>query len=166
MIGTRSLRSGLGSATGNVSDGTSPEEHTMTEETGDGGYTGNADGAGYTGYDPGPDSSSSDTPAPTPPPREIYDPPIEHDPIGQALVSLPFAAVTAVGEAAVGVATLGAAAVKEGVAWLAAEVGLGAVDAVTEGGSEGDSEGGSEGSGGAGGADGGYDGGAEGAGSE
>jgi hypothetical protein len=162
MIGTHSLRSGLGSATGNGSDGTTPEEHTMTEETGDGGYTGNADGAGYSGYDPGPDSSNADTPAPTPPQREIYDPPIEHDPIGQALVSLPFAAVTAVGEAAVGAATLGAAAVKEGVSWLAAEIGLGAADAISEGGSEGDSEG----SGGAGGADGGSDGGAEGAGSE
>ena len=132
----------------------------MTEETG-GGFTGNADGAGYSGYDPGPDSSSSDTP---PPQREIYDPPIEHDPIGQAIVSLPFAAVTAVGEAAVGAATLGAAAVKEGVSWLAAEVGLGAVDSMTEGGG---SEA-SDSSGGAGGAGGGdsYDAGAEGSGSE
>lgn len=135
----------------------------MTEETG-GGYTGNADGAGYTGYDPGPDSSSADTSAPTPPPHEIYDPPIEHDPIGQALVSLPIAAVTAVGEVAIGGATLAGAAIKEGVSWLAAEVGLGVADSVAEGGSEGSE--GSDGSGGAGGADGGYDGGAEGAGSE
>jgi hypothetical protein len=132
----------------------------MSEETG-GGFTGNADGAGYTGYDPGPDSSIADTPAPAPPQHEIYDPPIEHDPIGQALVSLPIAAVTAVGEVAIGGATIAGAAIKEGVSWLAAEVGLGAVDSMTEGGSEG-----SEGSGGAGGADGGYDAGAEGSGSE
>lgn len=134
----------------------------MSEETG-GGFTGNADGAGYSGYDPGPDSSSSDTPPATPPQHEIYDPPIEHDPIGQAIVSLPFAAVTAVGEAAVGAATLGAAAVKEGVSWLAAEVGLGVVDSAMEGGSEGSE--GSGGSGGSGGAES-SDAGAEGSGSE
>jgi len=121
----------------------------MSDEiSGDGGYTGNADGAGYTGYDPGPSSSSADTPPAQAQPHEIYDPPIEHDPIGQAIVSLPFAAVTAVGEAAVGAATLGAAAVKEGVAWLAAEVGIGAAESATEGGSEQSGDG----SGGAGGA--------------
>ncbi len=118
----------------------------MSDEiSGDGGFTGNADGAGYTGYDPGPSSSSADTPAPQAAPREIYDPPIEHDPIGQAIVSLPIAAVTAVGEAAVGAASLGAAAIKEGVSWLAAEVGIGAAESVTEGGSEGSGDGGAGG---------------------
>lgn len=40
---------------------------------GEGGYTGSSDGAGYTGYDPGPDtnySSASTPPEPTPPPYD------------------------------------------------------------------------------------------------
>jgi len=120
----------------------------MTEETGDGGYTGNADGAGYTGYDPGPDSSSADTPAPTPPPHEIYDPPIEHDPIGQAIIGLPAAALFGAGEVVIGGATVAAAAVKEGVAGVASEVGLYLADEAIEGPGEGSGgDGGAEGAG-------------------
>ena len=127
----------------------------MTDDSGEGGYTGNADGAGYTGYDPGPNSSDASTPAPTPP--EIYDPPIEHDPIGQAIVGLPFAIVTGVGEAAVEGATLAAAVGKEVIAWGIAELGIGAAEHIAEG-SEGDSSEAGDG-GGSGGADAGTDGG-------
>ncbi len=129
----------------------------MSEEGGDGGFTGNADGAPYSGYDAGPDSSSSsDASTPAPAPHEIYDPPIEHDPIGQALVGLPFAVVTGVGSAISEGASVAAELGKEVVAWGVAELGLAGVDAATEGGSEesgsggdtsvSDSSGGSEGS--------------------
>src|ERR1700704_5910712 len=92
----------------------------MTEESGGGGYTGNADGAGYSGYDAGPTSSDASTPAPTP--REIYDPPIEHDPIGQGLVGLPFAIVTGVGSAISEGASVVAEVGSEVVAWGVAEL--------------------------------------------
>jgi hypothetical protein len=132
----------------------------MTDEIGDGegGYTGNADGAGYSGYDPGPTSSEGSSDA-APPPHEIYDPPIEHDPIGQAIVGLPFAIVTGVGEAAVEGVSLAAAVGKEVIAWGVGELGLGAAEHIAEGG--GSENGGSEGgdsSGGYGGADAGTDG--------
>ena len=118
----------------------------MSEEGGDGGYTGNADGAPYSGYDPGPDSSSSsDASTPAPAPHEIYDPPIEHDPIGQALVGLPFAVVTGVGSAISEGASVAAELGKEVVAWGVAELGLAGVDAAAEGGSEESGGGGGEG---------------------
>jgi hypothetical protein len=106
----------------------------MSEDSGDGGYTGNADGAPYSGYDAGPDSSDGSTPAPAP--HEIYDPPIEHDPIGQALVGLPFAVVTGVGSAISEGASVVAGVGEEVIAWGAAELGLAGVDAATEGGSD------------------------------
>jgi hypothetical protein len=106
----------------------------MSEDSGDGGYTGNADGAPYSGYDAGPDSSDGSTPAPAP--SEIYDPPIEHDPIGQALVGLPFAVVTGVGSAISEGASVVAEVGKEVVSWGVAELGLTGVDAATEGGSD------------------------------
>ena len=119
----------------------------MTDDiSGDGGYTGNADGAGYTGYDPGPNQSSGDTPAPSQP-HEIYDPPIEHDPIGQAIVGLPFALATGVGEVVAEGASVVGAVGKEVVAWGVAELGLAGADAATEGGSE-SGEGGAGGAGG------------------
>jgi hypothetical protein len=131
----------------------------MSEDSGDGGYTGNADGAPYSGYDPGPDSSDGSSQESAPPEqREIYDPPIEHDPIGQALVGLPFAVVTGVGEVVSEGASVVAGVGSELLAWGAAELGLAGVDAATEGGSE---EGGSggDGAGGAGGdSSGGYEG--------
>lgn len=125
----------------------------MSEDSGDGGFTGNADGAPYSGYDAGPTSSDGSTPAPAP--HEIYDPPIEHDPIGQALVGLPFAVVTGVGSVISEGASVVAGVGSELLAWGAAELGLAAVDSATEGGSE---EGGSggEGSGGGGDSSGGY----------
>jgi uncharacterized membrane protein YgcG len=137
----------------------------MSDDAG-GGYTGNADGAGYTGYDPGPNQSSADTPAPTPEQHEIYDPPIEHDPIGQAIVGLPFAIVTGVGEVASEGASVLAGVGKEVVAWGAAELGIGAVEHATEGGSEsgeggGGGSSGEDSSGGYGGSDAGVPGGTE-----
>jgi hypothetical protein len=118
----------------------------MVDDTGDGGYTGNADGAPYSGYDAGPDTTnSSDASTPAAAPHEIYDPPIEHDPIGQAIVGLPFALVTGVGEAAAEGASLLAGVGKEVVAWGVAELGIGAAESVTEGGSEGGGEGGAGG---------------------
>ena len=132
----------------------------MSEDSGDGGFTGNADGAPYSGYDAGPDSSDAGVQSPAPAPHEIYDPPIEHDPIGQALVGLPFAVVTGVGSAISEGASVVAGVGKEVVAWGVAELGLAGVDAATEGGSEPSGSGGGEGSsddssGGTGGADGG-----------
>ena len=123
----------------------------MTEETGDGGFTGNADGAPYSGYDAGPDSSnSSDASTPAPAPHEINDPPIEYDPIGQAIVSLPFAVVTGVGTAVSEGASMVASVGEEVLAWGAAELGIGAAEHLVEGG-------GSEGSGDSGGGYGGSD---------
>ena len=123
----------------------------MSEESGDGGYTGNADGAPYSGYDPGPDSSnSSDASTQAPAPHEIYDPPIEHDPIGQAIVGLPFALATGVGEVVSEGASVLAGVGKEVVAWGVGELGLAGADAATEGSSE---SGGGDASGGNGGGD-------------
>jgi hypothetical protein len=135
----------------------------MSEDSGDGGYTGNADGAPYSGSDAGPDSSDAGVQSPAPAPHEIYDPPIEHDPIGQALVGLPFAVVTGVGSAISEGASVVAGVGEEVIAWGAAELGLAGVDAATEGGSEASGSGGGDGagdsssdsSGGVGGADGG-----------
>ncbi|HEY3629453.1 MAG TPA: hypothetical protein VGL21_01085 [Jatrophihabitantaceae bacterium] len=118
----------------------------MTDpSTGDGGFTGDADGAPFSGYDPGPaEQSSADVPA-NPSgmsPEQLHrleesDKPIEYDPIGQALVSLPVGlAQGAVTAAAEGVG-LGAELLKEGVAWGASELGIGAAEHVVEGGSEG-----------------------------
>lgn len=116
----------------------------MTDPTGDGGFTGDADGAPYSGFDAGPAAQSSgDVPA-NPSglsPEELHrleesDKPIEYDPIGQALVSLPVSlAQGAVTAAAEGVG-LGAELLKEGVAWGASELGIGAAEHVVEGGSE------------------------------
>ena len=136
----------------------------MSEDSGDGGFTGNADGAPYSGYDAGPDSSDGGVQSPAPAPHEIYDPPIEHDPIGQALVGLPFAVVTGVGSAISEGASVLAGVGEEVVAWGVAELGLAGVDAATEGGSDegsSDAEGssGSDSSGGTGGSDAGADGG-------
>jgi hypothetical protein len=116
----------------------------MTDPTGDGGFTGDADGAPFSGFDPGPaEQSSADVPA-NPSglsPEELHrleesDKPIEYDPIGQALVSLPVSlAQGAVTAAAEGVG-LGAELLKEGVAWGASELGIGAAEHVVEGASE------------------------------
>jgi hypothetical protein len=152
-------------------------------DSGDGGFTGNADGAPYTGYDAGTAlQSPGDVPA-NPSglsPEQLKhleesDKPIEYDPIGQALVSLPVSlAQGAVAGAAAGASMLGELG-KEGAAWLASEVGIGAAEHLVEGSSEHGSDGVSEdSSGGAGGADGGtpdqpdagYDPSAEGAGYE
>jgi len=57
---------------------------------------------------------------------EINDPPIERDPIGQALIGLPFAIATGVGEAAVEGAGLVGELGKEVLSWGAAELGIGA----------------------------------------
>jgi hypothetical protein len=116
----------------------------MTEfDSGDGGFTGNADGAPYTGYDPGPDQPTGSGPADASGVSEDelrrlqeIDKPIEHDPWGQALVSLPAAAITGLGEAAVEGAELGGALLKEGVSWVAAEVGIAGGEHVVEGDSE------------------------------
>jgi hypothetical protein len=79
------------------------------------------------------------------PQADVYDPPIEHDPIGQALIGLPFALATGVGEAAVEAGSVVGEVGKEVISWGAAELGIGAAESLTEG-SQGD-----DGAGGAGG---------------
>ncbi|MDQ1659178.1 MAG: hypothetical protein QOD41_4261 [Cryptosporangiaceae bacterium] len=77
-----------------------------------------------------------DAPAPAEPahaaPHEIYDPPIEHDPIGQALIGLPFAVATGIGEAAVEGAEVVGAVGKEVISWGLGELGIGAAESATE----------------------------------
>jgi hypothetical protein len=70
---------------------------------------------------------------PANPPHEIYDPPIEHDPIGQALVGLPVAIVTGLGEAAVEGAEVVGSVAKEVISWGIGELGLGAAEDAVEG---------------------------------
>jgi hypothetical protein len=65
-------------------------------------------------------------------PHEIYDPPIEHDPIGQALIGLPFAIATGIGEAAVEGAEVVGAVGKEVISWGLGELGIGAVESAAE----------------------------------
>jgi len=134
-------------------------------DSGDGGFTGSADGAPYSGYDPATDlQSHGDVPANpsgmTPEQlrhSEESDKPIEYDPIGQALVSLPVSlAQGAVTAAAEGV-SLGAELLKEGVAWGASELGIGAGEHIAEGGSESEGTEGTEGTEGSGGSGGGSD---------
>jgi hypothetical protein len=100
-------------------------------------------------YTPAPDPSqqvSQMPPASQPPQHEIYDPPIEHDPIGQALVGLPAALLTGVGEGVAEGAGMLASVGKEVFSWGAAELGIGAGESLLEPGP------GGEGAGGAGGA--------------
>ena len=133
-------------------------------DSGDGGFTGSADGAPYSGFDPGTDlQSHGDVPAnPSGMTQEQLrqseenDKPIEYDPIGQALVSLPVSLAQGAVTAAAEGASLGAELLKEGVAWGASELGIGAAEHIAEGGSEGTGgSGDSEGAGGADSADGG-----------
>jgi hypothetical protein len=113
----------------------------MSEPESGGGFTGNADGAPYTGYDPGP-AAQSPTDVPANPsglsPEELHrlqesDKPIEYDPIGQALVSLPVSLAQGLVSAAAAGASMGAELLKEGVAWGASELGLNAAEQVVEG---------------------------------
>jgi hypothetical protein len=66
------------------------------------------------------------------PQHEIYDPPIEHDPIGQALVGLPIAIATGIGEAAVEGAEILGSVGKEVISWGLGELGIGAAESATE----------------------------------
>jgi len=109
-------------------------------------------------YTPAPDYSQQVSQAPADPQpqaqpqaqpqHEIYDPPIEHDPIGQALIGLPIALATGIGEGVVEGAGMLASVGKEVLSWGAGELGIGAGEGLLEGGSD-------DGSGGAGGAGGG-----------
>lgn len=94
----------------------------------------------------GPNSSQQpETPPAAQPQHEIYDPPIEHDPIGQALVGLPFAVLTGVGEGVAEGAGMLADVGKEVLAWGAGELGIGAGESLLEpgpGGEGGDGAGG------------------------
>jgi hypothetical protein len=109
------------------------------------------DGLNYTpaaGYSAeGPNSSQQpETPPAAQPQHEIYDPPIEHDPIGQALVGLPVALLTGVGEGVAEGAGMLANVGKEVLAWGAGELGIGAGESLLEDGHGGD---GGDGAGGA-----------------
>jgi hypothetical protein len=116
----------------------------MTDPTGDGGFTGNADGAPYNGHDSGPaEQSPAEVPAnPANPsglsPEQLHrleesDKPIEHDPWGQALVSLPVGLAQGAGTAIYEGAGMGAELLKEGVSWAASEIGITAAEHVAEG---------------------------------
>ena len=95
----------------------------------------------------GPNASQQpETPPGNQPQHEIYDPPIEHDPIGQALVGLPFAVLTGVGEGVAEGAGMLADVGKEVLAWGAGELGIGAGESLLESGPGGD---GGDGAGGA-----------------
>jgi hypothetical protein len=119
-----------------------PRGAIMTDPSaGDGGFTGNADGAPFSGYDPGPAAQSpADVPA-NPSglsPEQLHkleesDKPIEYDPIGQALVSLPVGLAQGAGTAIYEGAGMGAELLKEGVSWAASEIGIGAAEHVVEG---------------------------------
>jgi len=102
----------------------------MTDPSaGDGGFTGDADGAPFSGYDPGTDlQSHGDVPAnPSGMTQEqlrqseANDKPIEFDPWGQAIVGGVAGGVNVVAHG-------GATLVEEGVAWVASEVGLNAAE--------------------------------------
>ena len=78
----------------------------------------------------------SEQPAGPPNPEqqsEINDPPIEYDPIGQALVGLPVAIATGIGSAAMEGADLVGEVGKEVISWGAAELGIGAAEHAAEG---------------------------------
>ncbi|HZE49340.1 MAG TPA: hypothetical protein VE074_07225 [Jatrophihabitantaceae bacterium] len=125
-------------------------------DSGDGGFTGSAEGAPYSGYDPATDlQSHGDVPANpsgmTPEQlrhSEESDKPIEYDPWGQAIVGAVAGGVNVVAHG-------GETLIEEGVAFVASELGIGAAEHIAEGGSEG-----TEGSAGSGESDG--DGGADG----
>ncbi len=69
---------------------------------------------------------------PAQPSPEINDPPIEHDPWGQALVSLPFAVGSALGSAAAEGASVAGSLAEEGIAWAASELGIGVGEHIAE----------------------------------
>ena len=72
-----------------------------------------------------------------PPPAERdwskIDPPIEHDPIGQALIGLPVEIAIGAGEALVTSARYGATIGKEVVAWAIGEGAVAGVESAAEG---------------------------------
>ena len=95
----------------------------------------------------GPDTSQQPgTPPANQPQHEIYDPPIEHDPIGQALVGLPVAALTGIGEGIADGFGMLADVGKEVIAWGAGELGIGAGESLLEPASGGETGGGAGGS--------------------
>jgi hypothetical protein len=87
-------------------------------------------------------SQEPETPPGNQPQHEIYDPPIQHDPIGQALLGLPVAVVTGIGEGVVEGAGILADVGKEVLAWGAGELGIGVGESVLESGHGGHAGGG------------------------